>query len=79
MNVYHKICRLLQLTLKASVLFATINTEVHTYLKTSTCDPLKYIHVINNIIRIVIFSCMGKSIRIQRINNEDMTMVERKP
>ena len=40
-------------------------TKVQNYLEISTRDPLKYI--IDNPILIVLI-CMGKSIRIQRIN-----------
>ena len=40
-------------------------TEIHHYSETSTCEPFKY--TMDNPILIVSI-CMGKSIRIQRVN-----------
>ena len=39
-------------------------TEIHHYLETSTCDPLKY-RMSNPIL--IVSICMGKSIGIQRV------------
>ena len=44
-------------------------TEMHHYLEISTCDPFKYI--MDNLF-LIAFICMGKSIRIQRVNCEPL-------
>ena len=51
------------LKLKYNVQFS--GTEVHNYLKLSTIDLLKYIR---QPLVLIVFSCMEKSIGIQRVN-----------
>ena len=41
-------------------------TEIHHDLETSTCDPLKY--TMGCPLLYIVSICMGKSIRIQRVN-----------
>ena len=42
-------------------------TEIHHNLETSTCDPLKY-KMDTPILIVLIITCMGKSVRIQRVS-----------
>ena len=55
-----------------NVLFANINTEVYNNMVLSTFDPLQ--HIMDNAFFIV-FICMEKSTRIQRVNEQAISIL----
>ena len=50
-------------------------TEIHHNLENSTCDSLKYTM---GILIVIISICMGKSIRIQRVNGQEIKKKKKK-